>query len=179
MTSDQPMPHPHDAKTIRSVCCAVLTVSDSRNEQNDVSGKLIAESLSEAGHKVNERRIIPDEPEQVTSMIREWISNGCVQAVLTNGGTGIAPRDNTYEAVTALFDKQLDGFGELFRTLSYEEIGPKAMLSRATAGTITSGPRPIAVFTLPGSPNACRLAMDKLILPVLPHLTWLTSEPQA
>lgn len=169
-------PHPHDAKTIKSVNCTILTVSDSRTPETDKSGQLIAEALTTAGHNVLHRQIVPDEPDQVIAVITNWINDNEVQAIITNGGTGVAPRDNTYEAVTSLLDKQLDGFGELFRMLSYEEVGPKAMLSRATAGTITNGQRPKAVFTLPGSPNACRLAMEKLILPILPHFTWLTAQ---
>ena len=142
----------------------VLTISDSRTPDNDTSGDAICSLLTEAGHELLGRTLVKDDPEQVRQALRERPPD--TQIVITNGGTGITSRDSTYEAITTLLDKRLDGFGELFRMLSYEEIGSAAMLSRACAGTIER----TAVFSLPGSENAVRLAMTKLILPELGHV---------
>ena len=147
-----------------SVRCFVLTISDTRTEAEDTSGAAIADALSAAGHTVVGRRILRDDPGPVAEAIRRATVSADV--VITTGGTGITSRDSTYEAVAGLLDKTLDGFGELFRMLSYQEIGAAAMLSRACAGTI----RKTAVFALPGSEKAVRLAMDKLILPELGHV---------
>jgi len=146
------------------VRCAVLTISDTRALETDVSGRTIVELLENAHHVVAKRQILRDEPKDVHQAVLGQI--GGVDAVITTGGTGIAPRDSTYEAVTSLLDKRLDGFGELFRVLSYQEIGSAAMLSRATAGIA----RGTAIFLLPGAENAVRLAMTKLILPELGHV---------
>ena len=146
------------------VRCAVLTISDTRALETDVSGRTIVELLEGAHHVVAKRQILRDEPKDVHQVVLGQI--GGVDAVITTGGTGIAPRDGTYEAVASLIDKRLDGFGELFRALSYQEIGSAAMLSRATAGIA----RGTAIFLLPGAENAVRLAMTKLILPELGHV---------
>jgi molybdopterin adenylyltransferase len=154
--------HRKDAPS--SVACFVLTISDTRTPPTDRSGDAIAEALGQAGHQVAGRQIVRDNPDAV----REVVSSkaGIVQAIITTGGTGITSRDSTYEAIAGLLDKRLDGFGELFRMLSYREIGSAAMLTRACAGTIGH----TAVFSLPGSEHAVRLAMTDLILPELGHV---------
>lgn len=146
--------------------CFVLTVSDTRTAETDRSGLAIRELLAGAGHDVVGHRIVRDEPGDVASVVREQVASDGVQVVITTGGTGITSRDGTFEAINTLLEKRLDGFGELFRMLSYEEVGAAAMLSRATAGTV----RRKAVFVLPGSENAVRLAMTRLILPELGHV---------
>ena len=158
----------HREQAKQPVTCAVITVSDTRTEANDTSGRTMREKLEAAGHKVGYYAIVKDEPEQITKLLEDLSTKGQVQAVLLNGGTGISRRDNTYEAVTGLLEKRLDGFGELFRMLSFQEIGAAAMLSRALAGTF----RDLIVFSTPGSTAAVRLAMDKLIVPELAHLVW-------
>ncbi|HET7217747.1 MAG TPA: MogA/MoaB family molybdenum cofactor biosynthesis protein [Vicinamibacterales bacterium] len=142
----------------------MITVSDTRTTANDTSGDAIAQLLTAAGHTVVERRLLRDEP----AMVREAVqaAGGRADVVITTGGTGITARDSTYEAIAALLEKRLDGFGELFRMLSYEEIGAAAMLSRAIAGTMGR----VAVFALPGSENAVRLALSKLIVPEVAHV---------
>jgi molybdenum cofactor biosynthesis protein B len=158
----------HKASSPASVRCAVLTVSDTRTEANDTGGGAIVSLLSEHGHEVMFKQIVRDEPDQVRALIAKWIEGDerTVQVIITTGGTGISSRDRTYEAVTGLLDKQLDGFGELFRMLSFQEIGAGAMLSRACAGVA----RGRIVICLPGSEHAVRLAMTRLILPELGHL---------
>jgi molybdopterin adenylyltransferase len=158
----------HKASSPASVRCAVLTVSDTRTEANDTGGGAIVTLLAEHGHEVMFKQIVRDEPDQVRALIARWIDGDerTVQAIITTGGTGISSRDRTYEAVTGLLDKQLDGFGELFRMLSFQEIGAGAMLSRACAGVA----RGRIVICLPGSEHAVRLAMTRLILPELGHL---------
>lgn len=156
----------HRALSPTRVSCFVLTVSDTRTLGTDTSGQTIAALLEAAGHAVTGRQAVRDEPLDVARVIRDQLGKGDVRIIITTGGTGISRRDSTYEAVTALFDKQLDGFGELFRMLSFQDIGSAAMLSRATAG-IAAG---CAIFMLPGSEAAVRLAMDKLILPELGHV---------
>ena len=163
------MSNEHHAGRIDSVACAVLTVSDTRTADTDKSGPLIRERLESAGHRVCSYQIIPDEPLQVRDRVVALCSEETCQAVLLTGGTGLAPRDTTYEAITSILEKRLDGFGELFRMLSYQQIGAAAMLSRATAGVCRS----TLVFSIPGSTGAVRLAMDKLILPQIGHLVWL------
>lgn len=157
--------HPHDRRPA-SIGCAVVTVSDTRTEETDASGRLIRELLGASGHRVASYRILPDEPALVTQALMEVLASAEVEAVILNGGTGISKRDRTYEAVAAALDRVLDGFGEIFRALSYAEIGPAAMLSRAVGG-IAKGR---AVFSVPGSPSAVRLAMEKLILPEIAHV---------
>jgi molybdenum cofactor biosynthesis protein B len=147
-----------------AIACFVLTISDTRTEANDTSGDAIASALEAAGHQLAGRRIVRDDPDTVRQIVAE--ETGRVDVVIATGGTGITSRDSTYEAIAGLLQKRLDGFGELFRMLSYEEIGAAAMMSRACAGTIGR----TAVFSLPGSENAVRLAMTKLILPEIGHL---------
>lgn len=159
-------PQEHKAHAPRSVGCFVLTISDTKTPETDTSGQLIREFLEKAGHAVQGSAIVRDEPTQVQSVIRRQCADPGVQAIILTGGTGITSRDSTFEAVEALLDKRLTGFGELFRFLSYQEIGAAAMLSRAQAGVCQGR----IVFSLPGSPNACRLAMEKLIIPELGHL---------
>jgi len=158
----------HKAQSPTSIRCAVVTVSDTRTEATDTGGKAISTLLVEAGHEVVAKRILRDEPMLVQQLLLGLIADeeARVQAIITTGGTGITSRDSTYEAVVALFEKQLDGFGELFRMLSYQEIGAAAMMSRACAGVL----RKRIIVSLPGSENAVRLAMTKLILPELGHL---------
>ena len=158
-------PHQHRAYAPRSVACAVLTVSDSRTLEDDTSGDLIREELEKAGHAVVERSIVPDEAEQVRRAVLRGIERADVDAVLVTGGTGISPRDVTPEAVGPLLDKRLDGFGELFRMLSFEQIGAAAVLSRALAGTAGR----TIVYVMPGSRGAVSLALERLIVPELAH----------
>jgi molybdenum cofactor biosynthesis protein B len=156
----------HRSLSPRSVSCFVLTVSDTRTLDTETSGRAIATLLEAAGHTVTGREVVQDEPAGVRDIVRRVLSAGDTQAIITTGGTGIAKRDSTYEALVGLFDKQLDGFGELFRMLSFGEIGPAAMLSRATAGIVSGR----VVFLLPGSEHAVRMAMERLILPELGHI---------
>jgi molybdopterin adenylyltransferase len=144
----------------------VVTVSDTRTASTDEGGRLAAELCRAAGFEVAGGALLPDEPARITEHVRAVAADGHVDAVILTGGTGISPRDHTVEAVAPLFDKTLPGFGELFRALSFAEIGPAAMLSRAVAGTIGT----VLIFTLPGSPAGVRLALGRLILPELPHL---------
>lgn len=166
MAEADSVPLEHKARAPRSVGCFVLTISDSKTPETDTSGALIRELLEKAGHVVVGAAIVKDEPSEVQSIIRSQSADPRVQAVIMTGGTGITSRDATFEAVEALLDKRLTGFGELFRLLSYQEIGSAAMLSRAQAG-VSEGR---IIFSLPGSPNACRLALQKLIIPELGHL---------
>ena len=156
----------HKAHAPISVTCFVLTVSDTRTEANDTGGQAIRELLERAGHAVSGHAIVKDEASQVAIVVRERLADQATQVIITTGGTGISARDTTFEAVTALFEKRLDGFGELFRMISFHQIGSAAMMSRATAGTVGRK----AIFVLPGSPAAVRLAMEKLILPELGHV---------
>ena len=156
----------HKSHAPASVRCFVLTVSDTRIEANDTGGQAIRELLGTSGHVVTGHVIVRDEPDEVTLVVRTELANGQSQVIITTGGTGITSRDGTFEALDRLFEKRLTGFGELFRMLSYEQIGAAAMMSRAIAGTV----RGKAVFVLPGSPDAVRLAMTKLILPELGHV---------
>ena len=150
------------------VSCAVVTVSDTRTEATDTSGKLLREQIEAAGHSVGAYRIVPDEAEIIRSTLVELAEE--VEVVITTGGTGISRRDTTVEVAASLITKPLPGFGELFRMLSFEEIGPAAMLSRATAGVY--GSSPTLLFCCPGSSNAVRLAAAQLIVPQLQHLVW-------
>ena len=144
----------------------VLTVSDTRTEDTDTSGAEVARLLTEAGHRRLSYRILPDEPQRVGQQVRDWLADPECDGVIVNGGTGIAARDRTFEAIAALLEQRLDGFGELFRVLSWDEVGSAAMLSRAVAGIARGRP----VFSLPGSTGAVRLAMTRLILPELDHV---------
>jgi len=156
----------HRAAAPASVVCVVLTVSDTRTAETDTSGGAIASLFHSAGHVVGGRALVRDEPEQIRRALTDAIGRDDVDAVLVTGGTGITSRDRTIEVVNALLDKRLDGFGELFRMLSYDAIGPAAMLSRAIAGLAHGR----IVIAMPGSENAVRLAMEKLVLPELGHL---------
>lgn len=155
----------HRAHGPASVSCFVLTVSDTRTVDTDSSGRAIRDLLTTAGHTVSGHAIVRDDPTAVRQHVIEQCGRDATHAVITTGGTGITSRDGTFEAVTSLMDKRLDGFGELFRMLSFQEIGPAAMMSRATAGTV----RGKVVFVLPGSEGAVRLAMTRLIVPELAH----------
>ena len=146
--------------------CYVVTVSDTRTEATDTSGHAIIELLTSAGHIVAGHSIVRDEPAEVERMLLDQLANGDVHVIITTGGTGITSRDSTYEAIDRLLDKRLDGFGELFRMLSFNEIGPAAMMSRATAGVA----RGKVIVALPGSEDAVRLAMTELLIPELGHL---------
>jgi molybdenum cofactor biosynthesis protein B len=159
-------PDEHKRNAPRSVGCFVLTISDTKTAETDVSGRLIRELLEKAGHEVVGSKIVKDEPSLVEAVVREGCADRRVQAIVMTGGTGITSRDSTYEAVEGMLEKRLPGFGELFRLLSYQEIGPAAMLSRAQAGVVKGR----ILFSLPGSPNACRFALEKLIMPELGHL---------
>jgi len=157
----------HRAAAVGKVAaCAVLTVSDSRTAATDSGGDLIVERLEAAGHRVVRRELVKDEPHDIGRLVGEWIREPEVQVVLTTGGTGVSQRDGTVEVVERFLDQRLDGFGELFRMLSWHEVGSAAMLSRAVAG-VAHG---TIFFALPGSRAAVELALDKLILPELPHL---------
>jgi len=156
----------HRARGPVAVGCFVLTVSDTRTIETDSSGRAIREFLERAGHQVTGFAIVRDEPAQVTASVKQWLTDAATRVIITTGGTGITARDGTFEAVDALFEKRLDGFGELFRMLSFDEIGSAAMMSRATAGTVGAK----AIFVLPGSEHAVRLAMSRLIVPELGHV---------
>lgn len=158
--------HEHKAHAPTKVRCLVITCSDTRTEENDTSGRLIMNLLKEHGHDVAGYHIVRDEPARITDTIAANLANHEVQAVIVNGGTGISRRDSTFEAVNALLEKRLDGFGEIFRYLTYQEIGSPAIMSRATAGIVKGR----VLFSTPGSENAVRLAMEKLIIPELGHL---------
>jgi molybdenum cofactor biosynthesis protein B len=159
-------PDEHKATAPKTLGCWVLTISDTKTPDNDTSGALIRERLTAGGHRVVGSSIVRDEPVEVQRVIREAAADAAVQVIIMTGGTGITSRDSTYEAVDAMLDKRLPGFGELFRMLSWEEVGAAAMLSRAQMGIHARR----IVVSLPGSPNACRLALDKLLLPELGHL---------
>jgi len=156
----------HRLQAPRRVSVAVLTISDTRNDKTDVSGRLIRRRLSQGGHALAQYRIVPDDPARIRSVIREWIRKDAIEAMILTGGTGISPRDGTIEAVEKLLSRKLEGFGELFRFLSYRQVGSAAFLSRAVAGVCGGKP----LFALPGSEKAVRLALDRLILPELGHL---------
>lgn len=167
MTADPAAtPREHRATAPTSVACYVVTVSDTKTPETDTSGSVIRELLTAAGHRVAGATIVKDEPVEVARLVRAACADPAVQAVILTGGTGITSRDSTFEAVEALLDKRLPGFGELFRMLSFSEVGPAAMLSRAQMGIHARR----IVVSLPGSPGACRLALEKLVIPELGHL---------
>jgi molybdenum cofactor biosynthesis protein B len=163
----------HRAGAPRSLRLAVLTVSDTRTIETDASGALIVELATAAGHEIRDRAIVPDEPDRMRPLLEAWIGGDGLDAVLITGGTGVSPRDQTFETVSALLTRPLPGYGELFRMLSYQEIGPAAMLSRAVGGLAGT----TAVLVMPGSRAAVRLAMERLILPELPHLVREARKP--
>ena len=158
----------HRRQSPPSVRAAVVTVSDTRKHGSDTGGDLIARLLAEAGHTVAARHIVPDEPKAIRTLMERLVDAGDVDAVLVTGGTGIARRDQTVDTVAALLTRTLPGYGELFRMLSYDQIGPAAMLSRAVGGVVGK----VVVLTMPGSPAAVELAMTRLIVPELAHLVY-------
>jgi len=156
--------HEHDAP--RRLAVALLTISDSRTPATDASGDVMQRLVEAAGHALAIRGLLPDEPREVRAWIEARLAQGGCDAVVTSGGTGISGRDRTYEAVSGLLERRIDGFGELFRALSFRQVGSAAMLSRAVAGVA----RGSVIFCLPGSPQAVELALTELILPELRHL---------
>ncbi len=156
----------------RPVRCAVITVSDTRTVASDRSGQILQTLLGQAGHQVADYRIVPDEPDDISALCQALAQQPALDCIILTGGTGIAPRDTTYDAVAALLEKTLPGFGEIFRQLSFEEIGSRAIASRAVAGVFQSK----LIFSLPGSSKAVTLAMEALILPELSHLVGLLSQ---
>lgn len=160
-TSDE-----HRATSPRQIRCAVITISDTRTLETDSGGRALIELLESAGHQVVNRLMLKDEQAAISRSLLELAASGQVEAILLTGGTGLSSRDQTFETVDGLLTKKLPGYGELFRMLSYQEIGAAAMLSRATGGLIGQ----TVILTMPGSPAAVRLAMEKLILPELGHL---------
>jgi molybdenum cofactor biosynthesis protein B len=160
------VPDQHRAESPRTVRCAVITVSDTRSFETDTGGQTIVDMLTAAGHQVVHRHLIRDEPSPMRALLESLREDPEIDVILMTGGTGLGSRDQTFETVSALLDKPLPGFGELFRMLSYQEIGAAAMLSRATGGLIG---RKI-LLTMPGSRGGVRLAMEALIIPELGHL---------
>jgi len=153
------MAHTHATKSFQPLNIAVMTVSDTRTEADDKSGKLLVERLTGAGHWLAEKAIVPDDIYKMRATASRWIADESVQAIITTGGTGLTGRDSTPEAMRALFDKSIDGFGELFRWLSWEEIGTSTIQSRALAGLANGTP----IFCLPGSSGACATGWDRII----------------
>ena len=166
--------HEHVSRSPAAIRCGVLTVSDSRVAETDRGGPLIRHALESAGHLVVAAQIVPDERDAICAALLGYAGRSIDVAIIT-GGTGLAHRDVTYEAVAGLLHKRMDGFGELFRVLSYEQIGSAAMLSRALAGVVDE----MVVFAIPGSPAACELAVEKLILPELAHAVSLVRRPRS
>jgi molybdopterin adenylyltransferase len=161
-----PIHQQHEQTAPAALSVAVITVSDTRTLENDTGGQTVIDHLLAAGHLLHSRHIIRDEPQPMRELLTTLCNELDLRAILLTGGTGISSRDQTYETVTALLDKSLPGYGELFRQLSYTEIGPAAILSRATGGVM----RGKVVLTMPGSPNGVKLAMEKIIVPQLRHL---------
>ena len=155
-----------DADPTSPIDCAILTASDTRTPATDESGALLRSLLEAAGHRVRLHRVVPDEPEAIRAALVEIEADPAIRVVVINGGTGITRRDRTFETIEALLERPLPGFGEIFRALSFAEIGPAAILTRATAGIRGR----IAIFAVPGSPAAVRLAAERLIVPQLSHL---------
>jgi molybdopterin adenylyltransferase len=158
--------HEHKSNAPSSIGCVIITCSDTRTSETDTSGYRIMHMLKDAGHSVVAYHLVKDEPAKIKAKIKSAVADKKVQAIIINGGTGISRRDSTFEAVDAMLEKRLDGFGEVFRYLTYQEIGSPAIMSRATAGILQGR----VLFSTPGSENAVRLAMEKLILPELGHL---------
>jgi molybdopterin adenylyltransferase len=157
------------AEQTAAIRCGIMTISDTRTMENDTSGALMKSRLETAGHIVASYVVVKDEPSQIIEHILAFQQSRC-KVILTSGGTGIARRDSTFEAIDSLLEKRLPGFGEIFRMLSYQEIGAAAMLSRATAGTYRNS----LIFCMPGSTAAVRLALESLIIPQLAHTVWET-----
>lgn len=166
MTSGSNREHRGQARTQGPVSVGILTVSDTRTASTDVNGEYLQHAIVQAGHRVGAYDIVPDEPQQLLRTLQRMVQ--ACQVVMINGGTGISPRDGTYEVLERTLERPLPGFGELFRMLSFEQVGAAAMLSRATAGIY----RGRAIFSTPGSPAAVRLAWERLIEPELAHLVW-------
>jgi molybdopterin adenylyltransferase len=166
MTSQSTAQHRCDSP--KSVRCAVVTVSDTRTLETDRGGKLVADLLIAGGHLVTGREIVRDDPREIEPLVRRLADPSAVDSILITGGTGIAARDQTFETVSGLLTKTMPGYGELFRMLSYDDIGPAAMLSRAVGGVINN----VVLLTMPGSTAAVQLAMDKLIVPEIGHLVF-------
>src|SRR5271169_587660 len=162
--------HDHEKHAPANLKIGVITASDTRTPETDESGMLIRMMLQAAGHSVDYYAVVPDDSEKISAAIVNNLES--LDAIIVNGGTGITARDGTTEVVKSLLDKELEGFGELFRMLSFQEIGAAAMMSRAIAG-VRHGK---FIAALPGSPDACRLAMEKLLIPQLGHITWLLSK---
>jgi molybdenum cofactor biosynthesis protein B len=158
--------HEHKERGKKSIRCFVITVSDTRDETTDTSGQTIKKLLADEGHQTTGYQIVKDEPVEIEALLSQALAGADIDAVIVNGGTGIAPRDGTYEVVSRFLEKKLDGFGEVFRYLSYLDIGSAAIMSRAAAGTA----RGKVLISLPGSRGAVTLAMEKLILPEIRHL---------
>jgi molybdenum cofactor biosynthesis protein B len=162
----------HREASPEKIRVAVLTISDTRTPETDTGGNIIVELMREAGHEIPRREIVRDDAPRIQELLQGLLADEDVDAVITTGGTGISGRDTTYEVVSRTIEKRLDGFGELFRMLSYEEIGAAAMLSRAVAGSVTTASGSKFVACLPGSSNAVRLAMEKLLVPEIPHVVF-------
>ncbi len=155
----------HPTHQQQPIQVAILTVSDTRTKADDHAGQRIQSLLQEAAFEVIDYQLTKDEPLDIAHHVKNWCSDPTINTIIVTGGTGFTPRDQTYDTILPLFEKEMMGFGELFRMLSYEEIGPKAMFSRATAGSLQQ----TAIYVLPGSTNAVTLAMTKLIVPTVQH----------
>ncbi len=172
MSSDEHQQQAEEMRRNRAVRCAVLTISDTRTPATDRGGDAVIDRLTKGGHTCVSRRLVKDEASAIRAAIESWINQADVDVVLTTGGTGIAKRDTTIEVVRGLLTVELDGFGELFRMLSYQEVGASAMMSRAVGGLVISKTGETFLFAMPGSVNAVETAMDRLIVPQLAHLVW-------
>lgn len=168
MSSPSEQLHKKNASARGPVCVAVVTVSDTRTPDNDVNGRYLAERISASGNRLHSTSIVRDEPREVEAILEQLASSDDVQIVLFNGGTGVSNRDRTFDVLAAKLEKTLPGFGEIFRMLSWEQVGSAAMMSRATAGVY----RGKVIFSTPGSPAAVCLAWEKLVEPELAHLAW-------
>ena len=168
MSSESSRKHQELASRRGTVTLAVVTVSDSRTPKTDANAKFLTSAITESGNQLHSIRIVPDEPDQVAAALDELTGEDQVQVILFNGGTGISRRDRTYDVLHRSFEKELTGFGELFRMLSFEQVGSAAMHSRASAGVV----RGKVVVSVPGSPAAVRLAWERLLQPELAHLAW-------
>jgi molybdenum cofactor biosynthesis protein B len=160
--------HEHEKMAAGNLRLGIMTFSDTRSEADDKSGTILKEIMSGAGHQILQYRIVREDPELMRSALEAWLADEKLDAVITNGGTGLTARDGTVEVARSFFSKELEGFGELFRLISYHQIGAAAMLSRATAGLA----RGKALICLPGSSKAVKLAAERLLLPQLPHMVW-------
>ncbi len=160
--------HDHQHSSIDEIKFSIITVSDTRTLEDDRSGNIIGSMAKDAGHLVIGRSIVKDEPDEIRSAIGRAVADKDISVIILTGGTGITSRDNTPETIAPILEKELTGFGELFRYLSYDEIGSRAILSRAMAGTVGDK----IIFCLPGSTGAVKLAMEKLILPDIGHILW-------